>query len=127
MARALKVCSQPGCPELTASGRCAEHERQADRARGSRHERGYGKAHEARFRRGVLTAHPICQCTNAGPHDHASRCYRASEHADHWPLDRRTLVLQGRDANDPRYGRGLCARCHAGETAVNQPGGWNIR
>jgi 5-methylcytosine-specific restriction protein A len=46
-------------------------------------------------------------------------------HADHWPLSRRELTEQGLDPDDPRHGRGLCARCHSSETARHQPGGWN--
>jgi len=48
---AKRVCSQPGCPTLvdagTRSGRCPTHERQADRARGTRQERGYDAAYDA--------------------------------------------------------------------------------
>ena len=115
--RALKVCSVPGCPALlpAGAGRCDECAREADHARGSARARGYDRAHETRFRRAVLAAHPVCQ-----------RCGTAwSKHADHWPVDRHTLVLRGEDPNDPRHGRGLCGRCHSIETANAQPGGWN--
>lgn len=43
--RAPKVCAQPGCPELTLSGRCEKHQqervRRYDKARGTAAERGY--------------------------------------------------------------------------------------
>lgn len=43
---AARVCSRPGCPTLTApgarGGRCSTHQREADKARGTRAERGYG-------------------------------------------------------------------------------------
>jgi hypothetical protein len=42
----LKVCSEPGCPRLQRESRCAEHRRQAERARGSSTARGYGYAHQ---------------------------------------------------------------------------------
>lgn len=42
---AKRVCLTPGCPVLTDSTRCAEHQRQKDRARGSSTERGYGTDH----------------------------------------------------------------------------------
>jgi 5-methylcytosine-specific restriction protein A len=47
--------------------------------------------------------------------------------ADHWPRSRRQLVAAGLDADDPQYGRGLCASCHGTETANNpdQAGGFN--
>jgi len=47
--------------------------------------------------------------------------------ADHYPVDRRTLVLRGLDADDPKYGRGLCRSCHSRSTAQAQPGGFNAR
>lgn len=45
----MRVCAVPGCPVLTAKGkrRCTKHEREADRARGTRHERGYDSQHVA--------------------------------------------------------------------------------
>lgn len=43
-------CAQPGCHELipagTRSGKCTEHDRADDRARGSRQGRGYGAEHD---------------------------------------------------------------------------------
>ena len=51
--------------------------------------------------------------------------YKRTTEADHWPMDRRTLVLRGEDPSHPKWGRGLCKPCHAVETAHLQPGGWN--
>ncbi|ROT29675.1 holin [Micromonospora sp. HM5-17] len=124
MPRALKICSQPGCPELTASGRCAAHTRDADQRRGTRHQRGYGRAHERRFRTGVLRRDPLCVCTDTS-HGHGPACLRPSTVADHWPRDRRELVRLGLDPDDPQYGRGLCKPCHDRHTAQAQPGGWH--
>ncbi|GLZ62863.1 hypothetical protein Misp05_64390 [Micromonospora sp. NBRC 107095] len=63
MPRAMRVCSQPGCPVLTNSGRCDQHRREADQARGSRQQRGYDKAHErerARWRPNVERGEVDC-------------------------------------------------------------------
>jgi 5-methylcytosine-specific restriction protein A len=125
MSRALKVCSQSGCPTLVVGGRCEAHAKAADVRRGTRHERGYGTGHTKRFRPGVLKREPICVCVVSGQHGHGARCWRASSVADHWPRDRRELVAQGLDADDPQYGRGLCKQCHDAHTASAQPGGWN--
>lgn len=38
---ALKVCAEPGCPELTKATRCTTHTRTRDAARGRRQARGY--------------------------------------------------------------------------------------
>lgn len=41
----MRVCAEPGCPDLipagTRDGRCATHRRAKDKARGTRQERGY--------------------------------------------------------------------------------------
>ena len=42
----MRVCIEDGCPRLTKSTRCPEHERAKDKARGTRRERGYGAAHD---------------------------------------------------------------------------------
>lgn len=114
MGRSLHVCSRPGCPNLTPSGRCTSCRAAADQARGSPRARGYGSAHQ-RFRTAVLARDPVCVLCGRAP----------AKHADHWPDDRRTLVQRGLDPNDPARGRGLCQPCHAKETAREQPGGWH--
>jgi 5-methylcytosine-specific restriction protein A len=121
------VCSVPGCPDFTdRGGKCPDHRVEAEQARGTARQRGYGREHETRFRPAVLARDPVCvcpgcpKCTEAGDH-----CTRPSIHADHWPIDRRQLVQQGLDPNDPRHGRGLCGPCHASSTAQLQPGGFN--
>lgn len=41
-----RVCPEPGCPVLTDSGRCDEHRKATDRARGTRQQRGYDSHHD---------------------------------------------------------------------------------
>jgi 5-methylcytosine-specific restriction protein A len=113
--RALTICSVPGCPEYCTSGRCEDHQRQAEQRRGTARQRGYGKGHETRFRPGVLAKDPVCVLCRKAP----------SVHADHWPLSRRELIDARLDPDDPKHGRGLCGPCHSAETAQHQPGGWN--
>lgn len=124
MRKALRVCSVPGCPEYTQSGRCDDHRRQAEQRRGTARQRGYDTQHEQRFRPVVLARDPRCVCTDEG-HGHGIPCGKPSVHADHHPLSRRELVEQGEDPNDPKHGRGLCGPCHSRSTAQDQPGGWN--
>lgn len=107
-----RVCSTPGCPTLTTSGRCLEHRREADRARGSR---GYNTTGHRLFRDLVLHRDPVCVVCQQAP----------STVADHWPLSRRDLLHAHLNPNDPTRGRGLCHTCHSRETAKHQPGGWN--
>lgn len=42
----LKVCPEPGCPELVEQGHCIGHRRQREQRRGSRQARGYDRAYE---------------------------------------------------------------------------------
>lgn len=124
MPRACHPC--PSCGE-PVRGRCPQCQRAGDQARGTSRQRGYDTEHLTRFRPAVLRKDPICVCDQPHQHDHGERCDRKSRHADHYPLDRRDLVRQGLDPNDPQYGRGLCHRCHSAETARLQPGGFNRR
>lgn len=45
MAR-LRVCSEPGCPELSTSRRCPTHAGQHEQQRGTRQQRGYDAGHD---------------------------------------------------------------------------------
>lgn len=118
-ARPLKPCTVPSCGELTDSGRCDGHKRQAERDRGSATARGYGKRHRTQFRPAVLERDICCVlCRERG-------LWVLATVADHWPLSRRELVERGMDPDDPEHGRGLCDPCHSKETARLQPGGFN--
>lgn len=117
--RALTTCTQPGCPVLTDAGRCHQHRREADTARGTATQRGYtGRSHQ-RFRRAVLRRDRICVLCAA---EHRTT---PATVADHFPRSRRELLAADLDPDDPRYGRGLCEAHHNRETAQHQPGGWN--
>lgn len=43
---ALRVCAEPGCPNLGHATRCPDCTRDRDRARGTRQSRGYDAAHD---------------------------------------------------------------------------------
>lgn len=124
MPRALKVCSTPGCPEPTTTGRCQTCKAKAEQQRGTARERGYDQLHARRFRQAVLRRDPLCQCTDTA-HGHGVPCLAISRHADHYPRDRRDLIAAGLDPNAPAHGRGLCHGCHSKHTAQAQPGGWH--
>lgn len=125
MVRALTVCNTHGCPTLVPRGRCDECKRKAEAQRGTASQRGYGSRHRRTFRRAVLLKHPLCVCTDDTHTNHGAECLRPSKHADHWPVDRRTLEAQGENPYDPKHGRGLCSSCHSQHTAAEQPGGWH--
>lgn len=117
--RALTTCSA-GCGALVERGRCADCSRTAEQKRGSSASRGYGERHRVQFREAVLER-DIC-CVLCQPEGR----WELATVADHWPRSRRELMAAGLDPDDPQYGRGLCHDHHSRETAVNQPGGWNV-
>jgi hypothetical protein len=88
MPRAKRVCSQPGCPHLTDSGRCDEHRKQADRDRGTRQQRGYGNDHDRGRAQAVRQATAGTPCARC--HHPLGPDYRGA-HYDH--TDDRTGYL----------------------------------
>lgn len=128
MPRPHRPCPDPGCPELIGPGQtdCVNGHARAKRTRAQRAtdarrptaaQRGYDHTHRTRFRAAVLRRDPTCVLCRTRP----------SQHADHHPLTRTELVAQDLDPNDPRHGRGLCASCHATETARHDGGFGNTR
>lgn len=109
------VCNVTGCPEITTTTKCDTHTRDKEKERRTTKDPAYSTAGHQRFRTLVLHRDPICVICHIA----------ASTDADHYPKDRKQLVLEGLDPNDPNNGRGLCHSCHSKETARNQPGGWN--
>jgi hypothetical protein len=47
----VRVCSEPGCPNLQPESRCPSHRRAYERGRGTRQQRGYDAKHEAERKR----------------------------------------------------------------------------
>jgi hypothetical protein len=54
MPRAKRVCSHPGCPNPATGTRCTQHEREHDRARGTKTQRGYGADYQRQRRAWAL-------------------------------------------------------------------------
>lgn len=73
----MKVCTEPGCPELTNKTRCPTHTRQRDAARGTRQQRGYDKEYDQRRKTDLarLTNGEVLTCWRCGdyvlPHDYS--------------------------------------------------------
>lgn len=114
----MKVCNVASCPTLFdgKGGRCPEHARQADQARGTTRDRGYNTRGHHAFRNTVLTRDVVCVIEG---------CIQWATVADHYPHSRRELIQLGLNPNDPQFGRGLCHQHHSIETAQHQPGGFN--
>lgn len=120
--RPRQPCKSPGCANPARSGRstCTECRTRTNRdlrtRRGHSADQGYGRGHRQRFRIGVLTRDRLCRICKR----------KEAVEADHYPLDRKTLVKMGLDADSPEHGRGLCKACHSRSTALTpgQEGGW---
>ena len=120
--RPTQPCKTPGCSGSARPGKptCTECRTRSNRdlrtRRGDRTQQGYGHAHRTRFRIGVLTRDRLCRICKR----------KEAVVADHYPLDRKTLVKMKLDPDDPSHGRGLCTRCHDRATALTpgQQGGW---
>ena len=109
----MKVCSTPGCPELTRDSRCSGCERGAERRRGSSSARGYDAAWR-RTRDAYLDAHPICS---------KEFCLTPATEVDHKDGEG-PLGPRGHDWSNLRQ---FCKSHHSARTARDQPGGWNVR
>lgn len=119
-----RACPTVGCENVTEGGRCHDCAARSDAQRGTAAQRGYDYQHRTGFAPAVLKRDPRCVCADPR-HGHAARCGATSQHADHHPRSRRELVALSLDPNDPKYGRGVCHRCHSKRTAEDQPGGWH--
>jgi len=113
----VRVCSEPGCPELTRSGKCEAHRKAArkvsDAKRPSSSERGYD-AKWRRTRAEYLARYPDCE---------EPGCNELATDVDH---------IDGQGPNGPRGHdwsnlRSLCHPHHSKRTAMDQPGGFNPR
>ena len=70
---ASRVCAEPGCPVIIRAnvrdGRCDEHRRAKDKARGTRQQRGYDAQHDAERARWVpLVATGMVRCWRCRDH-----------------------------------------------------------
>lgn len=112
MPRAPQPCK---CGAPSTTGRCpgctTQARKRAERRRPSAKQRGYTGTHHT-FRRLVLHRDPWCVCPGCPSCSLPTRCARDSTDADHHPKARSELVASGMNPNDPKYGRGLCGRCH---------------
>ncbi len=112
------VCPVPGCPTLTAGGRCPAHGKPDRRPNAS--QRGYG-ARWQKIRSAFLAAHPLCAGVDGEHHPH---CDGQATVPDHAPLTRRELVARGvADPDAWEYLVPLSTACHGWKT-VRYDGGW---
>jgi len=103
----MKPCGHRGCPGLTYSRYCDEHEKQYEREynqrRGNSTRRGYG-VHHRKLRKIILSEEPICRTCKKAP----------STEMDH---------IDGDNTNLSRDNlQGSCKSCHSTKTVKEQKG-----
>jgi 5-methylcytosine-specific restriction enzyme A len=110
MKHALRICNEPGCPQIAGDGgKCAAH--QAQRARTERTQRptpaqqGYDWAWR-KIRAAFLAKHPYCE-----------HCPAYATEVDH------ILPLSRGGTHDEDNLESFCKSCHSKKTA-RETGGW---
>jgi 5-methylcytosine-specific restriction protein A len=99
--RPARPCLEPGCRYTTTSGgRCADHRRAREQARGSAASRGYGSEHRRR-RSIVLACDPLCVA-----------CLAVGRTTPSTVDDHIVPIEAGGAADDLDNQQGLCASCH---------------
>ena len=113
----IRVCNEPGCPELVeGASQCErhrkEHRRQVDKRRPSSSRRGYGRKWAKDVREPFLHYFPTC-----------IDCGEPATVPDHDPIPRAELVRQG-VADPDAFGflRPRCESCHNRKTATRDGG-----
>lgn len=108
----MRPCAQPGCPTLVQKGRCAQHERQQDRARGTAQERGYDHAW-AEYSKRFRVAHPVCGERADGTLDRVhSRCAQQGLTTAAQCVDHTVPMSQGGSKWDPANHMSACLDCN---------------
>lgn len=117
----MAVCSEPGCAELTRTGKCDTHAtaaaRASDRRRPSAHQRGYNTAWR-RTRREYLDEHPLCECPDCTSKPAGIR--PTATDVDH--ID--GLGPNGPLGHDWSNLQALAHGCHSRKTNAEDNGGW---
>lgn len=120
MTKALKICLEPGCFELSDHGRCPAHRRAIEQRRGSASARAYGSAYR-RQRKLAIDTHlqkfgAVCPGYGVPPHT-ATRAQLSVDHI---------IPLADGGRNDPSNFQVICITCNkrkgrAGDVAIDRP------
>jgi len=106
-----RLCSHPGCSEITEEAYCPKHSRQKDRQRGSAYERGYNNEWR-KYRLMFLLDHPLCNiCQREGRLSSANVVDHVIPHKG----DQRLFW-------DVKNHQALCKECHDRKTATEDGG-----
>ncbi len=110
-----KPCAHPGCPVLTDSRYCPEHQKLADRQyeqyrRDPATRKRYGRNWQ-RIRAQYIAAHPLCE-----------RCLAEGKHTPVQEVHHKIPLSKG-GTNDYSNLMSLCTSCHSAITA-KEGGRW---
>jgi 5-methylcytosine-specific restriction protein A len=115
----MRVCSEPGCPELVErSGKCETHDKESRREREAGRASASARGYDTEWRKTratFLAKHRICEDPGG--------CIEPATDVDH--ID--GLGPKGPRGHDPSNLRALCHSHHSKRTARDQPAGWNAR
>jgi len=114
--RPLRLCSNPGCSELTDKSYCLKHTRKFDQKRGSSYDRGYD-GRWRKYRILFLREHPLCEiCLNECKITQANV-------VDHIEPHKGNKQLFWDEGNH----QALCKACHDRKTATEDGGFRNYK
>jgi len=114
--RPLRLCSNPGCSELTDKSYCLKHTRKFDQKRGSSYDRGYD-GRWRKYRILFLREHPLCEiCLNECKITQANV-------VDHIEPHKGNKQLFWDEGNH----QALCKECHDRKTATEDGGFGNYK
>ena len=115
----MQFCAERGCGVIVPAGRCAEHKRIPDRARGTFRERGYTSRWDTRaaaFKR----KYPLCGMRPDGLPPVMSQCH--DEHRTTIATQTDHVVPHGGDPvlmwDELGNWQALCSACHMRKTAA---------
>jgi 5-methylcytosine-specific restriction enzyme A len=108
----LRPCAEPGCGSLVPKGRCPEHARTKDKARGTAQQRGYDYAW-AQYSINWRQQHPMCGERMDGMiYTEHSECARENIVSPAEVVDHIVPMSRGGSKWDPANHQSLCRSCN---------------
>jgi 5-methylcytosine-specific restriction enzyme A len=109
---ALRPCAQPGCSALVSKGRCVQHAKAKDQARGTAQDRGYDYAW-SQYSRDFRAKFPLCGMRIDGQlHPEHSICVREGVMTPAEVVDHIVSMSRGGSKWDPNNHQSLCRACN---------------
>lgn len=108
----LRPCAHPLCSALVTKGRCPQHARVQDKARGTAQERGYDYAW-SEYSKNFRARFPICGMRIDGElHSETSVCVQQGKTTAAQCVDHLVPMSKGGSKWDPNNHEAKCFRCN---------------